>query len=41
LHALRQSDEKIPSVQSFVVELRMPNIWEAVMAFGFILTDRT
>ncbi len=37
LWVLLHSVEKMPSVQSFVATSRRPNIWGAVMAFGFIL----
>lgn len=34
---LRQRAEKMPSVQSLVATSKRPNIWAAVIAFGFIL----
>lgn len=35
-NVLRQSAEKMPSVQSFVATSNLPNICAAVIAFGFI-----
>ena len=40
LFALRHSAAKMPSVHSLATTSRLPNIWGAVIAFGFILSSR-